>query len=228
MTSQASSSLRLPYQREEKYLPAPIPSVEEIRSSTRFLKKAQFSHDRKVVRVGDHFVAKYGLYNDVIEGENLLFVEQNLDIPAPKLYAMWKESDGTLYVVMDYIPGNSLESLWPDLNTTDKTCIISKVRAILDQMRALPSPGFFGSVTKSHMPDHVFYWPDYPAQTCGPFQSERKLVMGLISKSRLIAEMNERSSYLADFFENQLMQDLVKPARASIFTHADLRGRIFK
>lgn len=218
------SCLQLPYFRKDN-LPAPLPSIHEIQASTHFLKGSEDLADQKVVRVGNHFVVKIRPIHNTIEGENLLFIEQNLQISAPKLYAMWKETDEKLYIVMEYIPGNSLEALWPELEAQEKACILSKVRAMLDQMRALPSPGFFGSVTKTYLPFDLFYWPGRPVEICGPFQNERELIKGLVDKSRRTADMNERYPYEADFFENELLRDLVKSERASTFTHADLQRK---
>ncbi|ELR05846.1 hypothetical protein VC83_09000 [Pseudogymnoascus destructans] len=214
---------QLPYFRDSKELPAPLPSVDEIHSSPNILKGLEAWADRKVVRVGEHFIAKYSPYNDQIEGENLLFIEQNLQISAPRLYAMWKEPDGRLYIVMEYLQGDTLQFLWPNLQESDKVLILSKLRAIFNQVRTLQSPGFFGGINKSHMPHHLFYSPAYDPKISGPFGSESDLVLGLISKSRLNAEDRKRHSYLADFFENQLLLDLVEEDRTSTFTHSDLQ-----
>jgi hypothetical protein len=53
--------------------------------------------------------------------------------------------------------------------------------------------------------------------------SESDLVLGLISKSRLNAEDRKSHSYLAYFFENQLLLDLVEDDCTSTFTHSDLQ-----
>ena len=47
-------------------------------------------------------------------------MEQNLRIPTPKLYTMWQEQDGQLYIVMEYLPGDTLESLWSELTEPEK------------------------------------------------------------------------------------------------------------
>ena len=99
---------QLPYFRDSKELPARLPSVDEIHASPNILKGLEAWPDRKAVRVGEHFIAKYSPYNDQIEGENLLFIEQNLQIPAPRLYAMWEEPDGKFYPVMEYLQGDTL------------------------------------------------------------------------------------------------------------------------
>jgi len=218
--------LRLPYFRNPEELPAPLPTTSEILASNDIIKGIEAWATRKVVGVGEHFIVKYSPSNDQIEGENLLFLERNnLRGFAPRLYAMWKEADGTIFLVMERIRGDTLESLWPTLQESDKDRILAKTRAILIQIRATPHRGFFGSVNKSHMPHHLFYWPNYPAHISGPFTTEHALIQGLISKSRSNARDNGRHSYLADFFEEQLMRGLVVDGRAPVFTHSDLQRK---
>lgn len=217
------SPLQLPYFRDPKELPAPLPSIDEIHTSPHVLKEtwAQI----KVVAVGKHFIVKYSAYNNQIEGENLLFIEQNLKIPAPRLYAMWREPDGKLYLVMEYLQGDTLESLWPSLATVEKDLILLKLRGIFNQLRALPSHGFFGDVNKGHVPHHLLFSPGYEQKASGPFESERDFVLGLVSRSRRNAKSNKEHSYLADFFENQLLCDLADDDRTPIFTHSDLQTK---
>ena len=218
--------LHLPYFRKLEDLPAPLPTTSQILASNDILKGTEAWATRKVVGVSEHFVVKYSCTNDQIEGENLLFLEQsNFRGFAPQLYAMWKEADGTLFLVMERLRGNTLESLWPGLQDSDKERILAKTRAILIKIRTMPHSGFYGSVDQSHMPHHLFYWPTYPANISGPFTTERALIEGLISKSRLKAQENGRHPYLADFFEQQLMHDLVVDGRSPIFTHSDIQRK---
>lgn len=217
--------LQLPYFREPKELPAPLPSIDEIHASPNVLNGVEAWATRKVVRVGEHFVVKYGPCNVQLEGENLLFIKQNLRIPAPRLYAMWIEPDGTFYLVMEYLQGDTLQSLWPNLKGSEKDLILSKSKVVFNQIRAFPSPGFFGDVNRSHLPHRLFYTPDYDQKISGPFESERDMVLGLISKLRLKAEGTERRSYLADSLEDQILGDLVNDDRRPTFTHSDLRRK---
>lgn len=214
------------YFRDPTELPASLPTTSEILASKDIIKGTEAWSTRKVVGVGEHFIAKYSPHNEAIEGTNLLFLERNnLRGFAPLLYAMWKEADGTLFLVMERLRGNTLLSLWPTLQASEKDDIIGKTRAIISQIRAVPHEGFFGAVDKTHMPHHLFYWPNYPANISGPFTTERDLVQGLISKSRANAQDNGRHSYIADFFEEQLKRDLVVNGREPVFTHCDLQRK---
>lgn len=221
-----SVSIRLPYYRNHEELPAPLPSTSEILTSKEIIKGAEEWATRKVVGIGEHFVAKYSSSNDPIEGENLLFLEQNnLHGFTPRLYAMWKEDDGTLFIVMERLRGNTLESLWPSLQEPQKDIILSQTQAIIKQLRSIQHQRFFGSVDRGHIPHHLFYWPKYPTHVSGPFNTESQFIKGLISKSRLNAQGNDRHSFLADFFEGQLIKGLVVDDRTPVFTHSDLQRK---
>jgi hypothetical protein len=214
------------YLRAASELPAPLPTTSEILASTEIIKGYETWATRKVVGVGEDFIAKYSNSNPAIEGTNLLFLEQNnLRGFAPLLYAMWKEEDGTLFIVMQRLRGETLLSMWPSLQESEKDHILDKTRAIISQIRAMPHKGFFGAVDRTHMPDHIFYWPKYPPHICGPFTTERHLVQGLISKSRANAHDNRRYSHLADFFDEQLVKDLVVDQREPVFTHGDIQRK---
>jgi len=215
-----------PYFRDRSELPASLPTTLEILASAEIIKGTEAWSARKVVGVSEHFIAKYSQHNDAIEGINLLFLERNnLRGFAPLLYAMWKEADGTLFLVMERLRGNTLISLWPILREPEKDNIIDQTRTIISKIRGVAHEGFFGAVNKTYMPYHLFYWPGYPAHISGPFTTERELLQGLISKSRANAQDNGRHSYLADFFEEQLEEVLTADGRGPVFTHCDLQRK---
>jgi hypothetical protein len=102
------------------------------------------------------------------EGYVILFIEQYLDIPAPRLYAMYRV--GTwLYLIMERLKGRNLEGLWPSLSGDGKSSICSQLRQICDKMRALPSPGFYGSITNGALSHWFFFSLDGDKSISGPF-----------------------------------------------------------
>ncbi|KAF4633569.1 hypothetical protein G7Y89_g4551 [Cudoniella acicularis] len=221
-----TTPLHLPYFRKPEELPAPLPTTSEILASTDVLKGVEAWATRKVVGIGKHFVAKYSPSNDRTEADNMMFLERNgFQGIAPRLYAAWQENDGALFLVMERLPGETLESLWPGLQESEKGLILAKTREIIAKIRTVPHSSFFGTVDKGRMPHHLFYWPNYPANISGPFTSERALIQGLVAKSRLNAQENKRHSYLADFFEEQLIRGLAVDDRTPVFTHSDLQRK---
>jgi hypothetical protein len=162
----------LPFFRNSSELPAPLPTKQEIHDSATILKGTEIWPTQKVVVVGQHFLVKYGSRTSQIEGDNLLFVEQNLRIPASRLYAMWQELDGVMYVIIEFIPGDTLESLWPNLTESNKTTIMKKLKSVFEQIRSLPSPGFYGNVSGGYLPYHLFWIAGNEKLMSGPFKSE--------------------------------------------------------
>ena len=120
----------LPYYRDAGQLPGPRPDQDEIEQATRTLPKRPDFGGRMVV-IRDKYVVKYGPLVTDNEGHALLFVEQRLGILAPRLYAMYRDQD-TLYIVMEYIPGISLGTVWPLLTEANKKSIVRQLRCIFD------------------------------------------------------------------------------------------------
>lgn len=66
---------------------------------------------RRIVGVGQHFVVKFGLGIDLIEGENMLFVRENTDTPVPRVFALYSDpKTGKNFIVMERILGQTLLS----------------------------------------------------------------------------------------------------------------------
>ncbi|WEW57726.1 hypothetical protein PRK78_003193 [Emydomyces testavorans] len=211
--------VQLPYFCDAGDLPAPLPTQEQIKSSTTFLG----DHiAQKIVRVGEHFVVKYGFGTNEIEGHNLLFVEQNLRtvVPAPRLYAMYRDTDGTLFLIMEFLPGQSLDTLWPAFSDFEKTHITSKLKVIFDGMRSLSSPGFYGSVVGGCIPHHLFYTKPRDPNISGPFGQESEVNNAIAAQLRRHATLNQTYSYKADFYERHLSHTLKD--HPPVFTHSDV------
>lgn len=140
------ASVSLPYYRARRDIPADLPTQQDIETSPNHLPCHRDTRFDRVVVVKQTFVVKYGTHVCENEGNALLFIEEQLRIPAPRLYAMYREGR-TLYLVMEFVPGENLQQIWPELEEDNKVALAQQLRAIWDQMRALPSPGYFGSVS---------------------------------------------------------------------------------
>lgn len=92
-----------PYYAALASLPAALPTEAQIKGSKEILSDCG---GHKIVRVGQHFVVKYGETLDVIEAQNMIFVQRKTEIPVPKVYAMFASADEkVLYIVMQYVMG---------------------------------------------------------------------------------------------------------------------------
>lgn len=137
----------LPYFAPADTLPAPLPTVAEILASERRLKLKESIEGANVVRVGEQFVVKYGKTVNLQEGENVLFVAQLTSIPVATVYALFHDKDTDAnFIVQEYVPGNDLNKLWKDLDETGKEAIATQLRRQMDELRSLPSPGYFGGI----------------------------------------------------------------------------------
>jgi hypothetical protein len=171
----------LPYFCDSSLLPAPLPTTADIENAPCKLVERSC----KVVRVGDHFVAKYGPQTRlrIQEGLNMIFVNQNLNTPIPSVYALYEEN-GNAYLLMQYVAGQTFEQLWPSLQPGERQMVLSKLRGILDDMRSLPPPSspFYGSVDGGPLPYFLFWTPEPQKEVNGPFVTERDFCLGLVEK----------------------------------------------
>ena len=89
----------------------------------------------EVVALNDDIVVKYGLYINTWEGQALVYLERHVpEVPAPRLYVMYYDSN-QLFLIMQRIPGEQLNSIWSSLADSEKDDIIVKLQQIFDVMR---------------------------------------------------------------------------------------------
>ncbi|KIX05973.1 uncharacterized protein Z518_03947 [Rhinocladiella mackenziei CBS 650.93] len=118
--------LQLPYYAPE--IPFELPTKEDIASPDEVLSELG---GRKVVRVGKKFIIKYGQIEQA-EAETMIFVRQSTSVPIPAVYAIYRSTEnGLLYIVMEYIRGGNLLSLWPVLSKIQKSTICQRLRECL-------------------------------------------------------------------------------------------------
>ncbi|KNG85603.1 phosphotransferase enzyme family protein [Aspergillus nomiae NRRL 13137] len=208
----------LPYYRDAGQLPGPLPDQNEIEQATQTLPERS-DYGRRLVVIRDKYVVKYGPLVNENEGYALLFVEKRLNIPAPRLYAMYRDQD-TLYIVMEYIPSISLGMAWPSLTEVNKHSIVGQLRCIFDQMRELPSLGFYGSVNGGPVP-HRYFWSrqNDPAVT-GPFQAEEEFGKAIALRSKAVWSESNVNNFLSDYLARHLPVALHN--HPPMFTHGDL------
>lgn len=174
------ASCKLPYTADDASLPASIPTVEEIESATEIFSDTT---GRKVVGVGSHFVVKYGVQVDKLEGETTLFLEKSTRIPVPRIYALFQSPNKNItYNIMERIRGPSLGSAWSKIDQMSKEAISYKLRIILNDMRELESPGGYCSVGRQGLPDGLFWTANPSNPFAGPFETESELNKAMIAK----------------------------------------------
>lgn len=207
--------VKLPYYRALDQLPCDLPTLDEI-SKAHTIEDPQFG--KRIAAVGENFIVKHGVRTRENEGNTLLFVEKYLNIPVPRLYAMYRV-ERELYLVMERIEGSTLESIWSSLTNEHKSSIVAQLNGIVNKMRALPppSPSFFGSVDKGSLGHRFFLSVNPSPGTNGPFHDENEFNAALALRA---GDVNSHQLRLvADFFARQLPKALY--GHETVFTHSD-------
>ncbi|USP78756.1 hypothetical protein yc1106_06030 [Curvularia clavata] len=198
-------------------LPATLPTVEEIESATEILSRTA---GRKVVGVGEHFVVKYGKQVDLLEGETQLFLEQETNVPVPRIYALFQSADQKdSYIVMERIKGSSLASEWPKMNQASKETVSSKLRSIFEEMRKIETPGGYCSVGHRGLPDGLFWTNDPSHPFSGPFDTETELNNAMLAKY----VEDGHSRYKADYYSRTFKENF--QGHVPVFSHADFQRK---
>ncbi|KAL6240225.1 hypothetical protein RBB50_012885 [Rhinocladiella similis] len=216
------ANTKIPFLRSSNDLPGPLPTSSQIRESPTIIHGVDPYADKRVVIVGP-YVVKYGKGVSLLEGQNLLFIEENFpQVPAPKLYAMWRDAE-EVFLVMEQIQGQTLDTLWPTLGDEDKVIILNKLRDIFESLHSPPGQGFFGSVLKGPIPYHLFWDSDGDPTITGPFEAASDMIYGLAKRSRANSALNHKDPYLAEFFERNLAPAL--DDRSATFCHSDVQRK---
>jgi thiamine kinase-like enzyme len=134
------------------------------------------------------------------------------------------ESNGWLYIVMELLKGELLDRKWPALLDGEKSQVVNELQRIFEQMRLLPSPGFYGDVCQRALPHHLFWTREQTRSGNGPFETEHEFNMGFVGKLRMIAHLNGLSPYKADFYERNL--SLALKNNPPTFSHSDVQRKI--
>ncbi|KAL5317467.1 hypothetical protein ACEPPN_014562 [Leptodophora sp. 'Broadleaf-Isolate-01'] len=202
----------LPFFATPDLLPAPLPTTEAITASQDVLKEHS---GRRIVRVGIHFIVKYGAGVCLTEGENMVFVKQFSTLQIPNVYALYsRQHEGdrlpTNYIVMENIAGDSLESCWVSLDTQAKLAIADQLRIYFTQLRQIPSPGYFGLLGKRPFEDSVFWAGD---------DGDRGMLEAMVHKY-----LHNNPGYRKSEYYSRVLP-LVLRNHSSVFTHGDFQRK---
>ncbi|OAT08340.1 phosphotransferase enzyme family protein [Blastomyces gilchristii SLH14081] len=141
-----SLPIKLPYFAPD--IPHPLTENTEIENATLLVKHNGY----KVVQVGTEFVVKFGAASqvDLLEGVNMAFVQQATKVKIPRVYALYNDPESlTNYIIMEFIEGNSLDTQWAHFTNCQKCEVATTLRQYFDELRNLPSPGFFATLNEA-------------------------------------------------------------------------------
>uniref|UniRef100_A0A8H7K1C6 Aminoglycoside phosphotransferase domain-containing protein n=1 Tax=Bionectria ochroleuca TaxID=29856 RepID=A0A8H7K1C6_BIOOC len=188
----------VPFIADAALLPGPLPTTEAIASSEDVLKEYP---GRRIVRIGE-FVIKYSTYVSLNEGHTIRFIKEHSTIPVPEVYAIYsnpKENSHrpTNYIIMEHMPGESLQSCWSTLDDEAKNKIADQLRTYFVQLRNIPHQGYFGVVGNRPFEDGMFRPFDVTEindtgsndtdqkPSSGPFESEKEMIEAILSRYHL-------------------------------------------
>lgn len=203
---------------------SPLPTKDEIRACTNIL----FERVYKVVAINDEIVVKFGCGVQAYEGQVLIFLERHVPtIPAPRLYAMYKDTETfETFLVMQRIPGQQLDAIWPSLAEDEKDDITEKLRHIFDNIRQVPcpKPDFYGGLDGGWLHHYLFHNRKGGSPGClGPYTGEANFVAGMVGNYRAHLEQNKRPDYKVRYYE-EYMPSLLKGHRPTL-THGDVQQK---
>ena len=105
------------------------------------------------------------------------------------------------------------------LNAVQKSSVISKLRSFFEELRQLPSPGYFGSLNNQPFLDGIFWTREEKPSKNGPFETESALNEAMTPKYTY----DGRSSYRADYYRRSLPH--VFRDHLATFSHADCQRK---
>jgi thiamine kinase-like enzyme len=214
----------LPYFAPADTLPAPLPSVASILACKRFFQN--FQKGCKVIRFNEHYVVKYGPNVYLQEGENMLFVRQATTIRVPTVYALFHDKKtGSNFIVQEYIKGQTVYSQWEKSDRAEKDAIVAQLRRYLDELRSLPSPGYFGGIWEQRMLEFLLIG-GMDASKKGldehrplPCVTEKEWVDIMLAKGNEAHSFEDRPYFLA--YIRRAFHTIFQGHRP-VFTHSDL------
>lgn len=192
-------------------LPADIPTVQEIVASKHILSQHN-SFPQKVVRVRNYAIkihcAKSSFEN---EPENLRFLSQYPGLKVPKFYIAFEDSSfwpfdnctrtrwgpnlKVYYLILDFIPGDTLEHRWSNLSPEQRTVVQQKLREQLQILRSIRlSEPYFGQFGNRPYPcGTIASKPDF-----GPYTNDEDLIRD-ITNSLNMDIVRDKEKYEVEF-----------------------------
>ncbi|KAF7590395.1 hypothetical protein BBP40_002896 [Aspergillus hancockii] len=194
-----------------------LPTVSEIEAATEIITTSDAS--AKVVRVRERFAVKMGHGVPLIEAENMKFLAANSQVPVPTVYAAFRDPDThKSYIIMEYLPGQTLEKILPSLNLVEKATISNSIRDAVSALRSIPPPNYFGMLNRQPYLDGVFWTESLDPKISGPFSNQEEMNLAILEKLR----QTESDQYI------RLLRHMVSRTLSGhrpVFTHGDLQPK---
>lgn len=168
-----------------------------------------------VCKIDSSTIVKSGSSVRISEAETMKFIRSRTTIPVPQVHdAYTDEESGMVRIVMEYIPGDSLDAVWDTYNDLQKESVIAQLRGYMGELREIKSD-FIGSIDGTWCNDHYF---DDDPEGYGPFPNEAEFKQGIV-KALKTARPEDWVGFTCDIFLE------VMKGHEIVLTHNDLDPR---
>lgn len=141
-----------------------------------------------------------------LSGQDGLFCAQNIPFQGLEI----------CYILMDYVPGQTLSRCWEDLSTAERSSVIGQIRQYVQSWRRIRGT-YIGSIGGGPCMDSIFSHSFQPCQrSYGPYTTRQAFNEGVVSALRN-SRLNE--SQINHELEQKVLQTV---GEAIVFTHGDL------
>lgn len=220
-------TFQLPFYVPKSQLPAPLPTWDEIERCDDVIVDQT---GRRVVRVNEHYIVKYGVSINLVEGLNVLAASAVDSEAVPKVFALHTRDNASpgdpevKFIVMENVAGKTFDAVWPTLSTSEKGAIAGRLRVFFDALRLLPAPGYYGSIGRRQYEESMFWTPKDAESSLaelinGPFDTESQLNEAFVNKYTY----NTGLKFKAQYYRRTLPR-VLKDHRP-VFTHGDFQRK---
>lgn len=122
---------------------------------------------------------------------------------------------------MEYIEGDTPDTQWPSLTYSQKQQITTTLKEYFNELRRLPSPGFYGSIGHRRLLDGMFWTLEPTPSINGPFDTEAALNEAMALK--YTSASDPRTAHKANFYRRALAR--VFQCHEPNFTYADIQRK---
>ncbi|KAL7947775.1 kinase-like domain-containing protein [Trichoderma barbatum] len=167
------------------------------------------AYEREVTLYGYKKVRKRGASLRASEAETMKFIAENTTIPVPKVFDTdWQDGRMTA-IIMEHVPGKTLDKIWDDLNHEQKISISLELNGYISQLRNMKGT-YIGALNRGK----ALIGKKSPLE-CGPFETEREF-------NRFILEdiANTTPNMLRLYAKYALSHN-----HQIVFTHGDIAPR---
>lgn len=180
-------------------------------------------------RISPGLMVKRGTGVRLEEAGNLEYVRNNTLIPVPKVHCAFTRN-GCMYIVMDYIRGQTLWSWWQTASAESKDSVRRQLIGYMNTLRSVPNPtsGRIGGLNGGAIYDYRYTSgkgaSPYPEESFGPFHDAHDFHLWLRNgfTSPTNGEAGEKSDQDADIDRMCQIQD--RRNYTSKITHGDFNS----